>query len=70
MRLPTRVVCSQCGNEFPSHQVRRKVEAFARMGKGGTLSGIRRLQAHDIFLCDKCIDSVPGGASLFETETA
>lgn len=54
-RLPTRVCCSACGEVVPAERARRHVEGWARIGKGGTLSGVKDLKASDVYRCDDCI---------------
>lgn len=54
-RLPTRVVCSACEEIVPATKARRYVDGWARIGKGGTLSGVKDLEAHDLYRCDDCI---------------
>lgn len=54
-RLPDRVVCSSCGEIFPIDQTRRKITLWARPRKGGSLSGIKDQQVHDVYRCNTCI---------------
>ena len=54
-RLPLNVICCSCGKEVPAHNARRKIELWARIGKGGSLSGIKDQHAKNAYRCDTCV---------------
>ena len=54
-RLPTTVLCCACRRIVPATKARRLITLWARLGRGGSLSGIKDQTAHDKFRCDDCI---------------
>ena len=54
-RLPTTVMCCACGKTAPAMKARRRITLWARIGKGGSLSGIKDQVASDVYRCDECV---------------